>query len=375
MKARNLKFKLNSRARISFILALLSLLSTSAILVKTEHHAEPTPYELKYPANFGGRFSIPADNPLTKEGVKLGRMLFYEELLSSNNKISCATCHKQNLAFTDNEKFSFGVDGTQTKRNSMSLANVLWVRNFFWDGRAEGLEAQSIVPLTDPHEMGQTLSVSSKKLQNTSNYPSLFKQAFGTDVISGDLIVKAIAQFERTLISSNSNYDKYLRGEYQLTTSELHGLELFSRGPQPTQNIRGANCGHCHGSPKTFIELFHNNGLDISPSDKGREDVTGQTIDRGRFRVATLRNIELTAPYMHDGRFNTLDEVLDHYSDHVKQSETLSPFISEVSNVQGKLGLQLTKQEKEDIISFLKMLTDHQFINNLEFSDPAASTK
>lgn len=366
---------MNHGTTISFILAFIGLLSTSTIMVETEYHADPTPYELKYPANFGGRFSIPVDNPLTKEGVKLGRMLFYEELLSSNNKISCATCHKQNLAFTDGQNFSIGVDGTLTKRNSMSLANVLWVRNFFWDGRLEGLEAQSMVPLTDPHEMGQALDVSSKKLQITNNYPALFKQAFGTDTISGELIAKAIAQFERTLISSNSTYDQYLRGEYQPTTSELRGLELFSKGPQPTQNIRGGNCAHCHGSPKTFIELFHNNGLDNIPSDKGREDVTGQNTDRGRFRVATLRNIELTAPYMHDGRFKTLDEVLNHYSDHVKQSETLSPFIAETSNVPGKLGFQLTKQEKEDIIGFLKMLTDDEFIHNVEFSDPATHLK
>lgn len=331
---------------------------------------ERTPYHLKFPANFGSRFTIPADNPTTREGVALGRMLFYEEKLSANNTISCGTCHQQKLAFTDGKKLSQGVDGTFTKRNSMSLANVLWVRNFFWDGRAEGLEAQAAVPLTDPHEMGQPLETSAKKLQQTSTYPPLFQKAFGTDVVTGDRIQKAIAQFERTLISANSKYDKYMRGEYIPTESELHGLNLFTTGPQPSIGVRGANCGHCHGSPKTFIELFHNNGLDSIPTDNGREDITGHAVDRGRFRVATLRNVALTAPYMHDGRFNTLEEVLDHYSDHVRQSESLSPFIAEANNVPGQPGLRLTPKEKADIISFLNMLTDTEFVGNPEFSDP-----
>ncbi|HMR57644.1 MAG TPA: cytochrome-c peroxidase, partial [Cyclobacteriaceae bacterium] len=141
---------------------------------------EPEPYPLKYPANFGGRFTIPEDNPVTREGVALGRKLFYEELLSANNKISCASCHQQALAFSDNRQFSIGVDGTPTRRNSMSLSNLLWVKNFFWDGRSTSLEAQAVVPLTDPHEMGQSLEASSRKLNASKNYPSLFEKAFGT---------------------------------------------------------------------------------------------------------------------------------------------------------------------------------------------------
>jgi cytochrome c peroxidase len=347
----------------------------SASVVQSERISETSPHELSYPANFGNRFTIPENNPLTKEGIYLGRMLFFEEKLSANNKISCGTCHQQKLAFTDGRAFSPGVDGTPTKRSSMSLANLLWVRNLFWDGRSSSLEDQSIVPLTEPHEMGQSLEASSKKLQQTKTYPPLFKQAFGTSEVTGERISKAIAQFERTLISANSKYDQYLRGEYAPTKEELNGLTLFSNSPQPKQKIRGANCAHCHGTPKTFIELFHNNGLDSVHSDLGRESITKQSIDRGRFRVPTLRNIGLTAPYMHDGRFKTLEEVLSHYSDHVKQSETLSPFVAEATNETDGTGLNLTTDEKRDIVSFLNMLTDQDFINNSEFSDPEEVNK
>src|SRR6478609_6349215 len=160
--------KLISRNVLTCTAACFFIISISAFIVEKSFTSEP--YELKYPVNFGGRFTIPEDNAMTKDGVALGRMLFYEELLSTNNKISCATCHKQQLAFTDGLQHSIGVDGTPTKRNSMSLTNLLWVRSFFWDGRAAGLEQQSFVPLSDPHEMGQSLEVSSQKLKNTKSY-------------------------------------------------------------------------------------------------------------------------------------------------------------------------------------------------------------
>lgn len=331
---------------------------------------EQEPFNLEYPAYFGGRFTIPEDNPMTKEGVHLGRMLFYETKLSGNNQVSCASCHQQKLAFTDGKPFSVGIDGSLTKRSSMSLANLLWVRNFFWDGRSNSLEAQAVFPLTDRHEMGQSLSESATKLKKASSYPELFRKAFGTPDISEDRIVKALAQFERTLISSNSPYDQYLKGEYIPSDQELRGMNLFMTGPQPQNNIRGANCGHCHGTPKLFKELFHNNGLDTVAKDVGRMEFTGQEMDRGRFRVPTLRNIALTSPYMHDGRFKTLQDVLDHYNDHIQQSETLSPFIAEATNLAGGKSLLLSEDEKKDIITFLHLLTDSTFITNKEFSDP-----
>lgn len=330
----------------------------------------PTPLTLQYPANFGNRLFIPGNNPCTVEGVALGRRLFYETRLSANNKVSCGFCHRQELAFTDGGAFSVGIDGSLTKRSSMTLANLAWSRHYFWDGRADGLEEQAKTPLTNPHEMGQALDVSAKKLQATKMYPVLFQKAFGSAVITGEAIVKALAQFERTLISCNAPYDKYLRGEYQPTASEGNGIALFYTNPDPARNIRGAACSHCHGGPKTFAELYHNNGLDSLPRDAGREDISKQPADKGRFRVVTLRNIALTAPYMHDGRFQTLEAVVDHYSDHIKSSRTLSIFLQNNSNTANGAQLDLTAQEKKDLIAFLHMLTDSTFITDKRFSNP-----
>lgn len=335
----------------------------------------PVPYELKYPANFGSRFTIPADNPTTQEGVYLGRMLFYEKKLSANNQLSCESCHEQKLAFTDGRPVSLGVDGSFTPRSSMSLANLLWVRNFFWDGRSQGLEEQAAFPLTDAHEMGQSLAVSAEKLRKMPRYATLFTSAFGESGITEQNILKALAQFERTLISADAPYDRYLAGQYQPTAAELRGMQLFENSPDPKRGIRGANCGHCHGGPKTFKELFHNNGLDSAFTDFGREKVTGQGMDKGRFRVPTLRNILLTAPYMHDGRFKTIEAVLDHYSDHIQQSQTLSSFLQDISNEVNGKDLSLKPQEKQDIIAFLGMLTDSTFITNPAFSNPHSISK
>lgn len=328
------------------------------------------PFAPVYPAYFGNRTNIPASNQLTREGVYLGRLLFYETKLSAGNKISCGSCHQQRLAFTDGKTFSTGIDSIPTDRNAMSLANLLWVRNFFWDGRAGSLEQQAVTPLTAPHEMGQPLALSAEKLSRTTLYPGLFRSAFGSDTITGDQIVKALSQFERTLISASSPYDRYLSGQYQPDAAAMNGMQLFMRAPDPGKSIRGANCGHCHGGPKLYLELFHNNGLDSVPHDAGREKLTGLAADRGRFRVPTLRNIALTAPYMHDGRFRTLDEVLDHYSEHIAGSASLSPVLRNTSNVTGGTSLQLSKSEKKDIIAFLQLLTDSAFISNPQFSNP-----
>jgi len=336
---------------------------------------KPEPYQLQYPAYFGERFTIPEDNPMTKGGVYLGRKLFYEPRLSKGNQFSCANCHQQQLAFADATSFSMGIDGL-TKRNALSLANLLWVRNFFWDGRVSSLEAQAVIPMTDPHEMGQPLSVSVEKLKKIPEYAQLFDCAFGSGEISEDKIVKAIAQFERTLISAHSPYDQYLQGTYQPSAQELRGMNLFMTSPAPDKNSRGANCGQCHGTPKIYKELFHNNGLDsVSKKDGGRMEYTGQEIDHGRFRVPTLRNIALTAPYMHDGRFKTLEEVVDHYNEHIQQGASLSKVIAEASNEVGGKSLLLSAGEKKDIIAFLHLLTDSTFIANPEFADPGRPAK
>jgi len=352
------------KSLIKTIFCLAAVISIAAGTVDTKT------LKITYPEYFGNRIFIPDDNPTTQQGAYLGRMLFYENALSANNQISCATCHQQKLAFTDGKQFSLGVDGSLQPRNTMSLANLLWVRHFFWDGRADGLEQQAETPLTAVHEMGQSLEVAVQKLQAKKVYNTYFSKAFGTDSITPGRIVKALAQFERTLVSANSKYDQYLQGSYQPTASELNGIALFYANPDPVAKVRGAACGHCHAGPKTFSELFHNNGLDSLPKDAGRETITSQAFDRGRFRVATLRNIALTAPYMHDGRFKTLEEVLSHYNEHVIQSNTLSPFLQGISNTGNGHSLDLTEQEKTDIIAFLHLLTDSSFITNKQFSNP-----
>ena len=297
--------------RTRYIIYSLSLITAAVVFqgMRGAIPANPTPLKIIYPDYFGNRVSIPDDNPTTVEGVALGRMLFYETALSKTGSFSCGSCHRQELAFTDGKQFSEGVDGVLQPRNTMSLANLLWVRQFFWDGKTRGLEEQAIVPMAGVHEMGQSLDVSVNKLKAIQKYELLFREAFATDGITSLRIRQALAQFQRTLVSSNSKYDQYLRGEYQPTASELNGIALFFSNPDPSKGIRGAACGGCHGGPKTYTELFHNNGLDSMVTDRGRQDVTGQAVDNGCFRVVTLRNIALTAPYMYDGRFRTLDEV------------------------------------------------------------------
>jgi cytochrome c peroxidase len=329
-------------------------------LASTTDSPGPTPYPLAYPAYYGNRFTIPADNPLTVEGVALGRRLFYERRLSANNTIACANCHQQARAFTDGRRFSIGFDGAPTKRNAMSLANVLWIRHFFWDGRAPGLETQAVTPLTDAHEMGQPLDSSAARLREAGSYSAAFEAAFGSTAVTPERIVKAIAQFERTLISANAAYDRYLRGEYRFTPDEQKGYEPFFNG-------RGL-CGNCHGGPRTLNETYHNNGLDSIFLDSGRQAVTGMAYDRGRFRVVSLRNIALTGPYMHDGRFATLPEVIDHYSDHLRGGPTLSPTLRDAAG--GPLYLHFSAAEKKALLAFLNTLTDSTFITDPRFSDP-----
>lgn len=349
----------------------VSVLSLVAVFLLAWNNVDfhTTPYLLDYPTNFGNRIRVPSDNLTTKEGVQLGRMLFYEKKLSANNRISCSSCHQQKYAFTDGKPFSEGVDQSLTSRNSMSLANLLWSRKFFWDGRSSSLEEQAVFPLTDVHEMGQPLSKSVGILRETDPYPQLFKEAFGDERVTADRMLKAIAQFERTLISANSRYDQFLNQRYAPTEQELRGMALFISSPQPQKNIRGANCVHCHGGVKAYMEVFHNNGLDNRYEDEGIQKLSGLPTDHGRFKAPTLRNIALTAPYMHDGRFNTLEEVLDHYNGHLS-SNHVSPFLKGVSNMANGETLKLTEIEKAEIIAFLKMFTDSSFITNPIFSDP-----
>jgi cytochrome c peroxidase len=341
---------------------------------------DPTPMALNKPDYFPAEQAMPADNPLTTQGVELGRMLFYEKKLSLDGTISCASCHQQQKAFTDGRQFSPGVAGKLGTKNAMALANMHWQNRFFWDGRATNLEEQAIIPIEDTLEMNLPIEEAVARLQGDAEYPKRFQAAFGTDQITPDLIGKALAQFERTLISANSKFDRYIRGEVTLTAEEQLGLELFFTHPEPSIQLRGGNCSDCHlgfltsGDPNGFAG-FHNNGLD--PEEKlkaGLKGVTGKDFDRGKFKAPTLRNIALTAPYMHDGRFQTLEEVLDHYNEHIQNSSTLDVLILEASNEQispdQPIKLYLSAEEKKAILAFLNTLTDQEFVTNPKFSNP-----
>lgn len=341
---------------------------------KKEVIPDPTAFSFDLPLHFSNvKYSIPADNPLTNQGVELGRMLFYDKVLSRNNTISCASCHQQQFAFTDNLPLSIGINGKLGKRNSMSIVNLVFQDStFFWDGRARDLEHQTLFPIVDPVEMDENMENVVLKLKNTSVYPRKFKEAFGTENINSDLIFKALAQFERSIISTNSKFDQYIMGKVQLTAQEKNGFNLFKTHPEPSFGLRGGNCGDCHNTVN-FIEQvanFRNNGLDATFTDEGRKIVTGKGFDAGKFRIPSLRNIALTAPYMHDGRFKTLEEVLDHYNEHIQKSTTLDPLIIAASNKIKGTSLSLTQKEKEDIIAFLHTLTDQDLINNTQYSDP-----
>lgn len=317
-----------------------------------------------------GSYTIPSDNPMTVEGVELGRMLFYEKMLSGDNTMSCGSCHKQAFAFSDGLAVSKGIDGIAGHRSSMAIVNPLWDKNFFWDGRVVSLEEQALGPIENPIELHQRLPDAVAKLEASNLYPIRFEAAFGDPTITPDRIAKAIAQFERRLISINSKYDKWDRGEIQLTTEELRGFVLM-RHPEP--GLRGGNCSDCHKfNTMTDPEGdLRNNGVDMLVDDIGLEGVTLDANDKGKMKIPTLRNIALSPPYMHDGRFNTLEEVLDHYNEHtIRNHENVDDLIRSGYNNSIDSTLSLTEQEKSDIIAFLKTLTDEEFLTNPDFSDP-----
>ena len=332
---------------------------------------EATPYILDIPSHFPSMI-IPEDNPMTVEGVELGRYLFYEKKLSGDNTISCASCHSPSISFSDSNQFSVGIDGVYGTRQSMALVNLGWEDFYTWDGSKSSLEAQILEPVPNPIEMHQEWKDAVKKLNQDVLYRNRFFRAFGEEGIDSIKVSKAIAQFLRTLISSNSKYDvmyKYENGIplnssdqsifQNIDNEEWAGYDLF-------KSLNGADCFHCHNGPLMRVKKFSNNGLDATFSDLGRGGVTGNVNDNGKFKVPTLRNIALTAPYMHDGRFNTLDEVIDHYSSGIHISPTIDPLIEFSS--QG--GVQLDNLEKELLKKFLLTLTDESFINNPNFMNP-----
>lgn len=355
-------------------LYLFFLVATSMIFIESckKHDPylddfSPTPYELKIPEGFPDMI-IPSDNPMTVEGVALGKKLFYDEILSRDYSISCGSCHSPYSSFSDSSKFSKGVGGALGNRQSMAIVNLGWGFGFFWDGRAATLEQQILQPVPNPVEMHLQWTEAVSRLQNHPTYPYLFKKAFNTYEVDSLLAAKAIAQFLRTMISGNSKFDKVVRSEASFTPEEATGYELFNRDKNEAAGISGGDCFHCHIAP-VFFQLnteYMNNGLDEVFADRGRGNVTGNVYDDGKFKIPTLRNIELSAPYMHDGRFATLEEVVEHYSTGLKNSPTLSALMKEVDNG----GVLLTPYEKSCMVAFLKTLTDWDFVNNPEFRDP-----
>ncbi len=327
----------------------------------------PSEYKLIIPDGFP-EMEIPEDNPLTIEGVTLGRHLFYDPILSADNSMSCASCHHTQLSFTDNRAFSKGVDGQEGRRSAMSLLNLGYNRNgFFWDGRVTTLEEQAIVPVEDPIELHNNWDTLVEKIKLHTTYPLMFRKAFGIETaaeINKELVVKAIAQFERSLISSGeSKFDKVKRGEAEFTPDELIGFDMFF---DISPEYKDAECAHCHNVPLMTTNEYFNNGITEAYTledfkDKGLGAVTGDPFDVGKFRAPTLRNIELTAPYMHDGRFETLEEVIEHYNTGGKYSESVSPLIRP---------LKLNETEKRQLLAFLKTLTDTTFVKNPEIQAP-----
>ena len=341
---------------------ILCLVSCSDSEPEEEYIA--TPLALEVPAFFESSILppvIPADNPQTVEGVALGKKLFFDRILSRDNSISCASCHRPQNAFSDPRQFSIGVTGQEGIRNSMPLQNLAFNfgEKFNWDGSANSLEDQMFGPVTNPVEMDNTWTNVENSLQNNNEYPELFRLAFGNSRIDSTMVTKALAQFVRTMISGNSKFDQFLNGTATLTPEEENGLNVF------LDEGRG-DCFHCHGLPETPLwtdNAFHNNGLDEFFEDNGLGDVTGDPRDFGLFKTPSLRNLAYTAPYMHDGRFATIDEVINHYSEGLVFSETIDPLMKRVD--EG--GVQLTEEDKADLKAFLLTLSDPSFINNPDF--------
>ncbi len=347
----------------------------------------PTAYTLMKPLDFPNPI-IPADNPMTVEGIELGRRLFYDPILSGDSTMSCASCHKQEYAFADNLPVNVGINGIQGTRNPPPLFNLAFVPNALnWDGSGGILETQAIIPITSTIELHETLGNLAFKLKRHTLYPTWFRQAFGISKkgeITDELARKALAQFIRTMVSHQSKLDKsegYVTGPRPfLTDSERRGELIFLneddviKGWNGTDSIRNdKECLHCHKNGRLFTNnAFINNGLTPTSNllnfpDLGLGGFNNNLVDNGKFRTPSLRNIELTAPYMHDGSLATLEDVLDHYSLHLQNSPNLDGILS--ARLTG-LPITFTQQEKTDLINYLKTLTDTTFTNDPAFSNP-----
>lgn len=314
-----------------------------------------TPVKLEVPMGFP-QPDLPADNPLTEEGVRLGRRLFFDATLSINRTQSCASCHAPQSAFSDRGKaLSRGAKRALGTRNAMPLFNLAWSSSYTWDGRRARLRDQALAPISDHREMDLSIDVLVQRLNAQDRYRSEFNAVFGEPRINAAQVGLALEQFMLSLVSVDSRFDRALKREAILTDQEKDGLRLFLSEHDPARGVRGGDCFHCHGGPLFTDGRFHNNGLDLTFKDRGRALVTGRPEDEGLFKVPSLRNVALTGPYMHDGRFKTLEQVVEHYSSSTKPSATLDPNIAKHPN---QAGVNLTTAEKAALVAFLKTLSD-----------------
>jgi cytochrome c peroxidase len=310
----------------------------------------------KIPENWPKPYYDFNKNPLTKEKIFLGRTLFYDPILSADNSVSCSSCHSPFTAFTHTDHtLSHGIDDRIGTRNSPALMNLAWQKSFMWDGAIHHLDAQALAPISHPDEMGSNIADVVNRLQKKNRYKKLFAQAYGDSLVTGERTLKAISQFMLTLVSSNSKYDKVQRKEpgFSFTEAEEKGYELFK-----------SNCAVCHAEPLFTNNDFENNGLepDTNLNDIGRKKISQKESDLYKFKVPSLRNIEFSYPYMHDGRYQNLEMALFHYSNNIFDSKTLSKHL--------KKKIQFSSEDKSNIISFLKTLSDESFLRNSQNGFP-----
>jgi len=341
---------------IGFSMLLLTVMSCKDEYVG-EVFEEDKAYNIEISTNFPALVFDTDKNPVTVNGVTLGRKLFYEGKLSRNNTISCGFCHIQEYAFTHHgHPVSHGIDDKLGMRNAPAIQNMAFLKNYTWDGVSHNLDERSLVPITTDFEMDSSLPEVVSKLSQDASYKKLFKSAYGDDNITGERVLKALSQFMVTMISADSKYDKMKKGTATFTNEEKQGMALFQ-----------TKCASCHSGELFTDESYRNTGMyyNAQYDDRGRYRVTLDWNDNMKFRVPSLRNVEHTAPYMHDGRFYSLDAVLNFYSDNVENQPNLDPLLKQ----NGHIGISMNDLEKQYIIAFLKTLSDQQFLTNKQFSE------
>jgi len=361
-------------------LSLISIVATVLVFSQCKDDAPiaspsavGTPYTLEIPAGFPPS-NIQASNPLTEEGIELGRFLFYEKALSGDGTQSCGSCHMQERAFTDATPTSVGINGTFGTRKAMPLFNLAFHDNFFWDGRTLTLEEQALIPIEDPIEMDNDLATAVARLQADPLYPPMFNAAFGNNTVTSENIGRALAQFERTMISANSKFDSVIRLQSgkSFTALEQRGYELFTSDFDPNGGF-GGDCFHCHGERETAYLFgafgrdlqFINNGLKAVYADEGRARITGKAEDVGKFKVPSVRNVEFSFPYMHDGSVPNLDSLIGFYN----FGGHLHPNIDPNMKAAGQ-GRNWSAGQKQALAAFLRTLSDYKFLEDTTLSDP-----